>query len=86
MHGAVFIYRLVHPDEFLEGQSVGALGAKAERRVHVLEHVVHLGVVDAALRARVVFRPDPGNRLEEGGRDHKHEGGIVDGEKISVNI
>ena len=39
---------LVHADELLEGEAVGALGAEAKRRVHVLQHVVHLRVVDPA--------------------------------------
>ena len=39
---------LVHADELLEGEAVGAFGAEAQRRVHVLQHVVHLGVVDSA--------------------------------------
>ena len=50
---------LVHADELLEGEAVGAFGAEAQRRVHVLQHVVHLGVVDPPRGAGVVLGPDP---------------------------
>ena len=36
------------PDEFLVRQPVGALAAEAQGRVHVLQHVVHLRIVDPA--------------------------------------
>ena len=42
----VLVYRLIHPDEFLESQSVWTLAAEPERRIHILQHVVHLGVVN----------------------------------------
>ena len=45
---ALVVDGLVHADELLEGEAVGALGAEAQRRVHVLQHVVHLRVVDPA--------------------------------------
>ena len=45
---AVVINGLVHADQLLEGESVRALAAEPEGRVHVLQHVVHLRVVDAA--------------------------------------
>ena len=40
------VHRHVHPDQLLVRQPVRALTAEAEGRVHVLQHVVHLGVVD----------------------------------------
>ena len=46
--GAVLVNGLVHPDELLEGQPVRALAPEAQGRVHVLQHVVHLRVVDPA--------------------------------------
>ena len=45
---ALVVDGLVHADELLEGEAVGALGAEPQRRVHVLQHVVHLRVVDPA--------------------------------------
>ena len=48
MDGAVLVNGLVHPDELLEGQPVRALAPEAQGRVHVLQHVVHLRVVDPA--------------------------------------
>ena len=53
------VHRHVHPDQLLVRQPVRALAAEAEGRVHVLQHVVHLGVVDPPRGARVVLRPDP---------------------------
>ena len=48
MDRAVVVNGLVHADQLLEGESVGTLAAEPEGRVHVLQHVVHLRVVDAA--------------------------------------
>ncbi len=45
---ALVVDRLVHPDQLLESQTVGTLRAEAQRRIHVLQHVVHLSVVDPA--------------------------------------
>jgi hypothetical protein len=54
VHHALVVDGLVHADELLEGQAVGALGAEAQRGVHVLQHVIHLGVVDAAPALRYI--------------------------------
>ena len=53
MNCSVLVYRLIHPDEFLESQSVRTLAAEPERGVHVLQHVVHLGVVDPPSEDRI---------------------------------
>ena len=47
------------PDELLVGEPVGALAAEPERRVHVLQHVVHLRVVDGTSRTWIILSPDP---------------------------
>ena len=47
VHHALVVDRLVHADELLEGEAVGALGAESQRRVHVFQHVVHLGVINS---------------------------------------
>ncbi len=48
MYRPVFVDGLVHADELLKGEPVRALAAEAEGWVHVLQHVVHLRVVDPA--------------------------------------
>jgi hypothetical protein len=50
VHSPILINGLVHPDELLEGQPVRALAPAPQGRVHVLQHVVHLGVIDSAPR------------------------------------
>ena len=45
---ALVVDRLIHSDQLLESESVRALGPEAQRRIHVLQHVVHLRVVDPA--------------------------------------
>ena len=45
---SVIVYWLVHPDQFLEGQAVRTLASKAKRRINVLQHVIHLRVVNTA--------------------------------------
>ena len=42
----IIILLQIVPNKFFESQSIRTLAAKAERGVHVLQHVVHLGVVD----------------------------------------
>lgn len=58
VHLPFVIHRHVHPDELLVGEPIRALITKPQRRVHVLEHFVHLPVMDLAGRVRIVFRPD----------------------------
>lgn len=48
MDCSVIVYWLVHPDQFLEGQAVRTLASKAKRRINVLQHVIHLRVVNTA--------------------------------------
>ena len=71
---SVIVYWLVHPDQFFEGQAVRTLASKAKRRINVLEHVIHLRVINTApeqsvvctqmfyksdiLSARIIFGPD----------------------------
>ena len=59
---------------------VGTLAAEAEGRVHVLQHVVHLGVVDVARGARVVLSPDPDELVQVVGAE---DGGVA-GEVVEV--
>jgi len=56
VHLAVTVHRHIHPD--------GALVAKPQRRIHILQHVVHLRVVDLAGGVRIVFGPDPHELVE----------------------
>lgn len=60
----VRVRRHVHPDELLVGEPIRALVTKPQRRVHVLEHVVHLGVMDLAGGVRVVLGPDADELVE----------------------
>ena len=46
MNRPIFIYWLIHPDQLFEGQSVRALGAEAQGGIHVLQHIIHLRVVN----------------------------------------
>ena len=48
MDCSVIVYWLVHPDQFLEGKAVRTLASKAKRRINVLQHVIHLRVVNTA--------------------------------------
>ena len=50
---SVIVYWLVHPDQFLEGQAVRTLASKAERRINVLQHVIHLRVVNTPSETRI---------------------------------
>ena len=59
---------------------VGALAAEAEGRVHVLQHVVHLRVVDVPRGARVVLSPDADELVEVVGAE---DGGVA-GEVVEV--
>lgn len=61
---AVTVHRHVHPDELLESEAIRALVAKPQRRVHVLQHVVHLRVMDLAGGVRIVLGPDPDELVE----------------------
>ena len=45
---SLVVQRHVHPDQLLVGQAIRALGSEPHRRIHVLEHVVHLRIVDPA--------------------------------------
>ena len=72
MHRAVLVDGLVHADELLEGQPVGTLAAEAEGRVHVLQHVVHLRVVDPPPAAQCV-----GNHFLKG-QTHEVDQAFVD--------
>ena len=47
---SLVVDRLVHSDQFFESEPVRTLGPEAQRRIHVLQHVVNLGVVNAAPR------------------------------------
>ena len=53
---ALVVNRLVHPDQLLEGQPVRTLGPEAQGRVHVLQHVVHLRVVDPTPEIQTRFK------------------------------
>lgn len=64
VHLAVTVHRHIHPDELLVREPVRALVAKPQRRVHVLQHVVHLRVVDLAGGVRIVLGPDPHELVE----------------------
>ena len=48
----VIIYWLVHPDQLLESQAVRTLASKSERGINILQHVVHLRVVNTAPEQR----------------------------------
>ena len=67
----VLVYRLIHPDEFLESQSVWTLAAEPERRIHILQHVVHLGVVNPPSESGILHQPDGG------GEQHLLSTGVV---------
>ena len=45
---ALVVQRHVHPDQLLVGQPVRTLGPEPQRWIHVLQHVVHLRVVDTS--------------------------------------
>lgn len=59
VHLQVHVHRHVHPDELLIGKPVWTFVTKPQRWIHVLEHVVHLGVMDLARCVWIVFGPDP---------------------------
>ena len=48
----VIIYWLVHPDQLFESQAVRTLASKSERGINILQHVVHLRVVNTAPEQR----------------------------------
>lgn len=56
---AVLVDRHIHSDEFLISQPIRAFIAEAQGRIHVLEHVVHLAVMDLTGRVWIVFGPYP---------------------------
>lgn len=64
VHLAVPVHRHIHPDELLVREPIRALVAKPQRRVHILQHVVHLRVVDLAGGVRIVLGPDPHELVE----------------------
>ena len=66
----VLVYRLIHPDEFLESQSVWTLAAEPERRIHILQHVVHLGVVNPPSESKIFH-------YDGGGEQHLLSTGVV---------
>ncbi len=45
---ALLVERHVHPDQLLVRQPVGTLRPEPQGRVHVLQHVVHLGVMNSS--------------------------------------
>lgn len=57
VHLQVDVHRHVHPDKLLVGKPVRTFVSKPQRRIHVLQHVVHLRVMDLAGRVWVVFGP-----------------------------
>ena len=48
MDSPIIIYWLIHPYQLLESQPVGTLATEPKRRVHVLQHIIHLGIVNTA--------------------------------------
>ena len=43
---ALVVQRHVHPNQLLVGQAIRAFGSEAQRGIHILEHVIHFGIVD----------------------------------------
>ena len=80
MHFSLVIQRHIHANELLVGQPVGALGPEAQRRVHVLQHVVHLRVENPAGGARVVLGPNPQELVQVVGAQN----GRVPGQVVEV--
>lgn len=64
VHLAVTVHRHIHPDELLVREPIRALVTKPQRRIHVLQHVVHFRVVDLAGGVRIVLGPDPNELVE----------------------
>lgn len=64
VHFAVAVHRHIHPDELLVREPIRALVAKPQRWIHILQHVVHLRVVNLAGGVRIVFGPDPHEFVE----------------------
>ena len=48
MNHALVVNRLIHPDQLFERQPIRTFGTESQRRIHILEHVVHLCVVNPA--------------------------------------
>jgi len=64
VHLAVTVHWHIHPDELFVRKPIRALVAKPQRRIHILQHVVHLRVVDFAGGVWIVFGPDPHELVE----------------------
>lgn len=64
VHLAVTVHRHIHPDELLVGEPVRTLVTKPQRWVHILQHVVHLRIVDLAGGVRIILGPDPHELVE----------------------
>lgn len=61
----------VHSYQFLVGQPIRTLVAEAQRRIHVLQHVVHLGVVDLTRGVGIVLGPYPDELVEMMGAENR---------------
>lgn len=64
VHLAITVHRHIHPDELFVREPIRTFVAKPQRRVHVLQHVVHLRVVNFAGGVRIVLGPDPYELVE----------------------
>lgn len=64
VHFTVIIHRHIHSDEFLVRETIRAFIAKPQRRVHILQHIIHFCIMDLAGGVRIVFGPDPHEFVE----------------------
>ena len=54
----------VHPDKFLISESIWTLITESQWGIHILEHVVHLRIVNFASGIRIVLGPYPDKLVE----------------------
>ena len=52
MHFPLIVQRHIHPNQLFVRQSVGTLGTESDGRIHVFEHDIDFGVMDAAPEKR----------------------------------
>lgn len=64
VHFTVIVHWHIHSDEFLVREAIRAFIAKSQRRVHILQHVVHFRIVDLAGGVRIILGPDPHEFVE----------------------
>lgn len=63
MHSPIIVYWLIHSYQLLESQPVWTLAAEPKRRIHVLQHVIHLRIVNTAPNGKMNVKPEVWHRF-----------------------